>query len=137
MRLQVEGCPFVVVGASKNQGPLIRTYIRTPKILLMIEILHDLICKIVSKSFEICMVVWHISGHAGFLSSTVGPPNFQTHAPFLEALNDEYRKWHPMKTWIVDPEAGTEPRDLKGSLKGEIGPYRPYGVFQKSGALFW
>ena len=23
-----------------------------------------------------------------------------------EALNDEYRKWHPMKTWITDPQAG-------------------------------
>ncbi|CAE7838460.1 avt3 [Symbiodinium sp. CCMP2592] len=31
--------------------------------------------------------------------------NAQSVVELWQALNDEYRKWHPMKTWIVDPEA--------------------------------
>ncbi|CAJ1453657.1 unnamed protein product, partial [Effrenium voratum] len=33
-----------------------------------------------------------------------GPEGVAKFQEIVKALNDEYRKWHPMKTWITDPQ---------------------------------
>ena len=52
-------------------------------ILLLVEILHDLNIKLINPKYRNSGSIVHIciciQGHAGFLSSTVGLPQFRRH----------------------------------------------------------